>query len=617
MIRGGRRLREKITECMKRGQLQRAHDLCVAELERTPDDLWLRHRAVLCLVRSGALERAENAYARYRLAEAVHDEDCLAIGARLTKAKAFEADGENFRRLAAEAARRYQTVFEQTRGHYPAVNAASMYLLAGADDAAHKMARLALDACQQADRDEPESAYYAMASRAEASLVLGDPGAAHIALRSAISLDPDNYAAHAVTLRQFRLLAEYQGRPLAWLAELEPPRPAHFAGRLFRTGGGDGAISHDDETGLAQALDALMETRRVGAVYGALAAGSDILIAEAALRRGSELHVVLPVPVPVFVEASVRPLEGDWVKRCQTCLAAATSVREMSRDRRLQSRLQIRFASEIAMGLARMRADVLATRPVQVLITDDEMDPAASGTAHDRRLWSCAGLEQAVLPIDPASRYRSETMIGETGLAEAFDYRLRAMLFIDVVGSSAVPDDRTPAFVEGVLGHLTRTCETLDPNPLYTDSWGDGLFLGFNDVADAARAATRLMSAFDQIDLEELGLPDHLALRIGGHYGPVHLGLDPMQKRESLFGNQVAIAARIEPRAVPGSIFVSEAFAAALAMHAADAFRCEYVGQTRIDTHFPTMQLFSLRSVPRQREADNSPTGSAERVQPV
>lgn len=610
-------MRDKIAECMKRGQLQRAYDLCTAELERAPDDIWLRHRAVLCLIRSGALERAEQAYARFRLNEAHRDEDCLALGARLTKAKAFEAQGEACRVLSAEAARRYQRVFEQTGGHYPAVNAASMFLLAGKTDSARDMARKALDACRLADEREPELAYYAMASRAEASLVLGDPGAAHIALRSAISLDPENHAAHAVTLRQFRLLAAELGRPLTWLEELEPPRPAHFAGRLFRTGSENSAISEDAEAGLAEALDALMKTRRIGSVYGALAAGSDIMIAEAALRHGSELHVVLPVPVDVFMMVSVRPLGGDWAARCEACLGSAVSVREMSRDRRLQSQLQVRFASEIAMGLARMRSDVLATRPVQVLIMDEPQDNDLSGTAHDREVWSSAGLEQDILPIDPASRYRSETMIGVSGDTEAFDYRLRAMLFIDVVGSSAVPDDRTPAFVEGVLGHLTRTCDTLDPHPLYTDSWGDGLFLGFDNVADAARAAAQLMAAFDQIDLEELGLPEHLALRIGGHYGPVHLGLDPMQKRESLFGNQVAIAARIEPRAVPGSVFVSEAFAAALAMHAADDFRCEYVGQTRIDAHFPTMQLFSLRAVSCGAPAGMGPAVSAERLQSV
>lgn len=617
MTRGDKRLREKIAECIKRGQLQRAYDLCTAELEQTPDDLWLRHRAVLCLIRSGALERAEQAYARYRLNEAVRDEDCQALGARLTKTRAFEAQGEARRALSAEAARRYQSVFEHTGGHYPAVNAASMYLLAGETGRAREMARKALDACRLADDQEPERAYFAMASRAEASLVLGDPGAAHIALRSAISLDPDNHAAHAVTLRQFRLLAAEIGRPLAWLEDLEPPRPAHFAGRLFRTGGENGAISEAAETGLSETLDALMKERHVGSVYGALAAGSDIMIAEAALRRSSELHVVLPVPVEVFIAASVRPLGGDWETRCKACLDAAASVREMSRDRRLQSQLQIRFASEVAMGLARMRADVLATRPVQLLIMDEAEDDEPSGTAHDRAVWSSAGLDQDILPIDPASRYRSDAMISESGDADAFDYRLRAMLFVDVVGSSAVPDDRTPAFVAGVLGHLTRTCETLDPNPLYTDSWGDGLFLGFDHVEDAARAAAQLMAAFDRIDLQELGLPDHLALRIGGHYGPVHLGLDPMQKRESLFGNQVAIAARIEPRAVPGSIFVSEAFAAALAVHAADDFRCEYVGQTRIDAHFPTMQLFSLRPVSRGAPAGVRPAGSAERLQSV
>jgi class 3 adenylate cyclase len=171
------------------------------------------------------------------------------------------------------------------------------------------------------------------------------------------------------------------------------------------------------------------------------------------------------------------------------------------------------------------------------------------------------------------------------------------MLFLDVRGSSTVPDDRIPDFVRHVLGRLAEVCSGLDEAPVYADSWGDGLFLAFETVSEAARAAVILRQAFARIDLEALGLPPSLGLRIAGHCGPVHEGMDPIQKRISPFGSQVAIAARIEGVTVPGSIFVSEMFAARLAMTGEDSFRCEYVGLTEIDAFLPDMPLYALRAV--------------------
>ena len=59
--------------------------------------------------------------------------------------------------------------------------------------------------------------------------------------------------------------------------------------------------------------------------------------------------------------------------------------------------------------------------------------------------------------------------------------------------------------------------------------------------------------------------------------------------RDSLFGAQVSLAARIESTAMPGTIFASEAFAAVLAMEQDGGFRCEPVGLKRVDP-----QLFYL-----------------------
>lgn len=589
--------RDDIADRFKQGDLARAYDLCLDALRQRPDDLWLRHRAVLCLIRSGALEHAERDFYRFRLAEARHNEDCLVLGARLLKAMAFEASAEDFPRLARSAADRYAEVFDQTGGHYPGINAATMALLAGERVRSVELARRVLESCRIELPTDSEAAYYQKASEAEAHLLLAQPGAANMALRSAIACDRENYLAHATTLRQLRMIVTALDLPDAWLDALEPPRPAHYAGHLFRSGNEDGAVPPAREARLKTAIATLLERENIGPVHGALAAGSDILIAEAALAAGCSLTIVLPVPVAVFIDASVRPYGQTWVRRCEVCLEAATDIVEVTTDRRILSEFSLNHASVVAMGMARMRASVLASTPVQLLVFDGEAGRSASGTARDAAVWKRSGLPQHILKFERSVPSETLPALTERRADESFNLVIRAMLFLDIRGSSSVPDDRIPVFVQEVLGRLADVCDSGPDRPLYSDSWGDGLFLVFGSVAEAARAAVALRRAFDAIDLGALDLPPALGLRIGGHCGPVQEGMDPVQKRIAPFGGQVAVASRIESVTVPGSIFVSEAFAALLSMIKPAEFRCEYIGRTEIDPLLPMTRLYALRSV--------------------
>ena len=87
--------------------------------------------------------------------------------------------------------------------------------------------------------------------------------------------------------------------------------------------------------------------------FGALAARADILFAEAVLQRGAPLTVVLPVPVDVFLQSSVRRFGRAWVRRCERCLGEAADILEASTDRVLLSGASINLASSIAMGLVK------------------------------------------------------------------------------------------------------------------------------------------------------------------------------------------------------------------------------------------------------------------------
>ncbi len=116
----------------------------------------------------------------------------------------------------------------------------------------------------------------------------------------------------------------------------------------------------------------------------------------------------------------------------------------------------------------------------------------------------------------------------------------------------------------------------------------------YDDVHAAATGALALLKRFSEIDLEGAGLPGHLALRVGGHAGPVTELTDPFMGTKNFFGTHVIIAARIEPVTVPGALYVSEPFAALLSLSAPGRYRTDYVGQSELAKKFGAMRLFAV-----------------------
>ena len=90
-----------------------------------------------------------------------------------------------------------------------------------------------------------------------------------------------------------------------------------------------------------------------------------------------------------------------------------------------------------------------------------------------------------------------------------------------------------------------------------------------------------------------------LELRLAAHYAPVFAGQDPVEETGTFFGTQLSFTARIEPVTPPGMIFVTEAFAAQLALEAPDAFVLEYAGEVKLAKAYGQSRLFSLRPAAR------------------
>jgi class 3 adenylate cyclase len=104
-----------------------------------------------------------------------------------------------------------------------------------------------------------------------------------------------------------------------------------------------------------------------------------------------------------------------------------------------------------------------------------------------------------------------------------------------------------------------------------------------------------MQDAMSAIDLEAAGLPETLKLRLGGHLGPVYELDDPVTDRANYYGAHVSRAARIEPITPEGCVYVTETFAAMLALYNADQFSCDYVGNTEMAKHYGRLRMFLLR----------------------
>lgn len=67
-----------------------------------------------------------------------------------------------------------------------------------------------------------------------------------------------------------------------------------------------------------------------------------------------------------------------------------------------------------------------------------------------------------------------------------------------------------------------------------------------------------------------------------------------MLKTRNFLGAPVSRAARIEPVTPEGCVYVTETFAAILALHDAEEFRCQYVGMTQAAKDYGAMRMCLL-----------------------
>jgi hypothetical protein len=508
---------------------------------------------LLALARAGAAGRAWGEFVAAGF-EASTDPSYLALRGRLLKERAASAGTDADRRnLYREAAAAYSSAAGATGGTYPLINAAALSLLSGdrsasADQAAEALKRV------DANPDEPETPYWRSATRAEALLLLDHDAEARTAFAEAIALAPLAWEDHASTLRQFGLVLAEQGKDASWLDAHRPPRSLHFGGHMSF----DAGVSRREH--LDEKIAAVLDEEKVGFGYGALAAGADIIVAEALLERGAELHAVLPGGAEAFAAVSVDPFGSAWRERFDALLERSATVRAIRPIGTAPDRTMIALADEIAMGAAAMNARRLESRALQLLVAPGDSGEAGtegggpgSGTWRRRVVAAPREASATASPALPAEAHRRLAVL--TVVAEASE-RLEAL-------ATGLPDSPPP-----VLG------------PYFT---GREIVVGYGAAAEGATVA--------------LGLASKLGAAVGGHYGAARPLRDPFTGEDRLGGESAALAAAAGASAPAGSVCVTADFAAALSASQGTPIHSEMVGELDSRDGRAPVDLFALKAL--------------------
>jgi hypothetical protein len=594
---------------LARGEYLSAYDVASEAESKFPDDLWLRYAALLALARSGASERASELLDNSGLLavtrrEASLDlvEDIGALHARLAKDRALRASGHERALLAREAAERYEAVYRAFGRYYPGVNAATMYLLAGNTARAEQLAAevLELTGNDQVNAGRNGDEYWRLASAAEASLVRGDAARAADVLQRAAQCLPVDLAARAATRRQLRLVCEARGIDPALLDELAAPGVVHYCGHRI---GGDDPLDRfptSEEPRVAALMAKALDDVNAGFGYGSVASGADIIAAEALLERGAELHLYLPFDTNRFIEHSVSPGGEEWVARFHRCVAAANSTTHTAIDLVSSPEVLFDYCARVAMGHALIRAQFLDSTPSQIAVYDEQPTTHSAGTAIDVGRWQATGHSTAIIAPTCGATRRANVQLGTNSTMPATDAdapprRVVALLFADFKGFSKLDDIGLLAFRRGVMPRVAATLARYDAEILHRNTWGDGLHIVFSGVMSAAHCALDLQDAINAIDLTETELSLSPQLRVGMHVGPVFALHDPVLDEAGFVGTHITRTARIEPRTPEGSVYVTNQFAALLALEDRTALACDYVGHIPTAKDYGVFPMYVLR----------------------
>jgi class 3 adenylate cyclase/tetratricopeptide (TPR) repeat protein len=513
---------------------------------------------------------------------------------------------------------------------YPAINAASLSLLGGDAIRAGKLARTVLAMCERAQQMTGTDEWLE-AILGEAHLCLGDLEQAAHHYRLTGSSSKLGLRDKCSTRRQARLLLNYLGRAHSELdACFQIPTLVAFAGHMIDSADRSSSrrrFPAEAEELVRQKIVEKLALLNAGIGYASSAAGSDILFLEAMIERDAEINILLSGPYEAFRKRSVDPIGGgSWKTRFDKVWEAAASREPASAHQPADDSLGYLYATKLMSGLAGMRAKELGLDLVAMAVWDGQPGDGEGGTADFVKHWNEFGkgseaknkIQLEVIRIDrlldvgPAVRGReggaeTSSLAPRRGLKfKQMDQDIKAVLFADVAQFSQLTEQQLPNFFFRYMNKVSRLLAASEHAPIAVDTWGDALYMVFDEIKDAGLFALEMQadlapSLLSEAERQEDELPHGLSMRIAVHAGPIFSLVDPITRKMAFTGRHVSQAARLEPVTKPGEIYGTEAFAALAFAEGISDFRCEYVGREKLAKEAGEIGVYQLLPKLRQK----------------
>ncbi len=577
------KIRQKFADALGRGDMFALFERTRAAIESYPDDPDVRYLQALAMARLGDPAAAMRLYRRNRVDE-ISSEDAVALKGRILKDLAARADGPHQAELFRQSSLAYRTANQLSDGYYSGINAATTAFLAG-DEA--EACKLAARISGRPDVAQPDS-YFAAASGAEAMLVCGEVERATALYADARRRPDASPGMIASTAHQVRLIAsrlEIADDQLQELMTTIRPSPViHYCGHMFRAG-------WTFEQELAERINAVLIETGALIAYGPLACGADILIAEAILALGGELHAVLPFAEEDFRRTSVRVGGAQWEERYAAARDKADSITFATQMQCVDDDELFAYCSKLVMGLAQLRAGIMYTEAFQLAVWDGRPANGVAGTAADCAEWARQGGATRIISI-PKERPPLDA-VATTEKQNRPHWALRSILFADFAGFSRLDEDHLSHFLETVMGRIAAILDRHKDSVLARNSWGDAIYVVITTPAEAAEVALEIQSELNSRLLQEIGLPSEDGMRISLHHGPIFEHFDAVQGSQTFYGTEVTVAARIEPRVPVGAIYTTQPFAAMIESGRND-YHFEYVGKMDLAKNYGVRILYRL-----------------------
>jgi len=599
-----------------------AHNIVSRGLDNWPANVRLRQLCALALARSGATEKA-NSMLRQLREEGHADSETLGLLARTHKdlweqAAKPEQRREHLRR-AHELYREAYTSRERRKVDdmiYTGINAASTAVLldngANAAEIADEVRLLCREKLKSSDD------YWARATLGEAAVILRRWEEAEEQYTLAGELGRGNYGDLCSARRNAQLLLEHIGEDRRRFDEcFRIPKVLVFSGHMVdRPGRPKPRFPRRLEDRVRAELAGRLKKYKNKIGYSSAACGGDILFLEEMLRQDSEINIVLPFPREEFEKISVDIVPGtDWKERFRRVITRSARLIVASEHWVGGSPVAYEYSNLMQDGLARLRAQMLGTEVIPVVVWDGAPGDGPSGTASLVERWQSDGLRPEIVNMrqllaqsaaDPAAAERITVATkGQDGMKRAAELpqQIRAILVADVIKYGSLNDCQIPLFEQHFVTAVADLTSECAYPPAAKNRWGDAFYFVFERVEDAGRFALDLRDLLWRTNWVEKELPENLSLRIALHAGPVFSAVDPITGLRNFVGSHVVHAARIEPITPASQVYASQAFASLAATARVKDFRCDYVGDIPLAKGFGSSPTYHVRHCHAEQES--------------